>query len=173
MIGKKRSTSVRKSAIQLDIVTWRIECIFSRKIPKWLFQTKSKHWFYLHCSIIYPFYYLKWSLTLYESVSSNALRRTSTYVAETWHEDRGQVPMFKSNIFETTTLMTQGQGRSQPHSPGWARVPLSSFFPQILINLSYFSSNFTHFLPHFGSPGGRLAHPGRPWLRHCPRSSRC
>ena len=31
----------------------------------------------------------------------------------------------------------------------------------------YFSSNFTHFLPHFGSPGGRLAHPGRPWLRHC------
>ena len=58
------------------------------------------------------------------------------------------------------------QGRSQPHSPGWARVPLSSFFPQILINLSYFSSNFTHFLPHFGSPGGRLDHPGRPWLRH-------
>ena len=35
------------------------------------------------------------------------------------------------------------QGRSQPHSPGWARVPLSSFCPQILINLSYFSSNFT------------------------------
>ena len=58
------------------------------------------------------------------------------------------------------------QGRSQPHSPGWARVPLSSFFPQILINFSYFSSNFLHFLPHFDTPGGRLAHPGRPWLRH-------
>ena len=29
-----------------------------------------------------------------------------------------------------------------------------------------FSSNFSHFLPHFGSPGGRVAHPGRPWLRH-------
>ena len=42
-----------------------------------------------------------------------------------------------------------GQGRSQPHSPGWARVPLSSFFPQISIN---FSSNFTYFLPHFGPP---------------------
>ena len=55
------------------------------------------------------------------------------------------------------------QGRSQPHSPGWARVPLSSFFPQISIN---FSSNFTYFLPHFGPPGGRVAHPGRPWLRH-------
>ena len=34
------------------------------------------------------------------------------------------------------------QGHSQPHSPGWARVPLSYFFPQILIN---FSSNFTIF----------------------------
>ena len=51
------------------------------------------------------------------------------------------------------------QGRSQPHSPGWARVPLSSFFPQILIKFSYFSSNFTSFLPYFGPPGGRVAHP--------------
>ena len=57
----------------------------------------------------------------------------------------------------------QMQGRSQPHSLGWARVSLSSFFPQISIN---FSSNFTYFLPHFGSPGGRVAQPGRPWLRH-------
>ena len=62
------------------------------------------------------------------------------------------------------TLIINSQGRSQPHSPGWARVPLSSFSPQISIN---FSSNFTHFLPHFGPPGGRVAHPGRPWLRHC------
>ena len=29
------------------------------------------------------------------------------------------------------------QGRSQPHSPGWARVPLSSFFPQISIILIF------------------------------------
>ena len=41
-------------------------------------------------------------------------------------------------------------------------------FSQILIIFSYFSSNVSHFLPHFGSPGGRLAHPGRPWLRHWP-----
>ena len=34
------------------------------------------------------------------------------------------------------------QGCRQPHSPGWARVPLSSFFPQISIKFSYFSSNF-------------------------------
>ena len=50
---------------------------------------------------------------------------------------------------------------------GWARVPLSLFFPQILGNFSYFSSNCTYFLPHFDSPGGRLAHMGRSWLRHC------
>ena len=59
------------------------------------------------------------------------------------------------------------QGRSQPHSPVWARVPLSSFFPQISNNFSYFSWNFTYFLPHFGPPGGQVAHLGRPWLRHC------
>ena len=50
------------------------------------------------------------------------------------------------------------QGRSQPHSSGWARVPLSTFFlkfwliflifPQILVISSLF-----------------WAHPGRPWLR--------
>ena len=58
------------------------------------------------------------------------------------------------------------QGCSQSHSLGWARVPLSSFFLQILIIFSYFSSNFSHFLPHFDPPGRRLAHPRRPWLRH-------
>ena len=55
------------------------------------------------------------------------------------------------------------QGSSQPHSPGWARVTL---FPQISINFSYFFSNFNYFLPHFGPPGVRVSHPGRPWLRH-------
>ena len=40
-------------------------------------------------------------------------------------------------------------------------------FSQILINLTYLSSKFSHFLPHFDPPDGQLAHPGRPWLRHC------
>ena len=70
-------------------------------------------------------------------------------------------------VFISSTCESFGQGHSQPHSPGWARVPLSSFLPQISINFSYFSSNFSYFLPHFGPPGGRLAHPERPWLRHC------
>ena len=43
---------------------------------------------------------------------------------------------------------------------------LPHFFHQTLINFSCFSSNFSHFLTHFGLPGGRVAHPGRPWLRH-------
>ena len=36
------------------------------------------------------------------------------------------------------------QGRSQPHSPGWARVPLSSFFPQILIIYLIFSQTLLY-----------------------------
>ena len=71
--------------------------------------------------------------------------RTS-YSYELWH--------YLASWSLTVLLM---QGRSQPHSPWRARVPLSTFFPQISIN---FSSNFTYFLPHFGPPGGRVAHPG-------------
>ena len=37
------------------------------------------------------------------------------------------------------------QGRSQPHSSGWARVPLSSFFPQISIIFHIFSQTFLIF----------------------------
>ena len=57
------------------------------------------------------------------------------------------------------------QGRSQPHSPGWARVPLSSFFTQVSTNLSYFSSNnlfFSSFWPYGWAtrpPGKALATP--------------
>ena len=76
-------------------------------------------------------------------------------------------PLLNNQAIYFHSKVMSAQGRSQPHSPGWARVPLSSFFPQILIIFSYFSSNFSNFLPHFGSPGGRVAHPGRPWLRHC------
>ena len=46
----------------------------------------------------------------------------------------------------------------------------TTLFSQILIDFSYFSSNFTYFLPHFGSPGGQVAHPERPLLCHCPTS---
>ena len=66
------------------------------------------------------------------------------------------------------------QGRSQPHSPGWARVPLSSFFLKSRLSFLIFPQTFTHCLPHFGTPGGRVAHPGRPWLRHwsCSQSNK-
>ena len=51
--------------------------------------------------------------------------------------------------------------------PGGQEFHFPHFFLKISIHFSYFSSNLTSFLPHFGPPGGRLAHPGRPWLRHC------
>ena len=41
---------------------------------------------------------------------------------------------------------------------------ISPFFP-------HFSSIFLNLLPHFGPPGGWVAHLGRPWLCHCTRSN--
>ena len=61
------------------------------------------------------------------------------------------------------------QGRCQPLTPGRARSLKMRSFPQsflIFLCFSHFSSNFLHFLPHFGLPGGRAAYPGRPWLRY-------
>ena len=58
------------------------------------------------------------------------------------------------------------QGRSQPHCPGWARVPLSSSFPQILINFvlvflkpDLFSSSFWPSGWASRPPGKALATP--------------
>ena len=56
----------------------------------------------------------------------------------------------KSNI---TIALNPTTTRHQPRNPKTAKAE----------NRSSFSSNFTYFLPHFGP---RLAHPGRPWLRH-------
>ena len=63
--------------------------------------------------------------------------------------------------------LTRGQGCSQSHSPGQ-----EFHFPHFSSNFhhfSYFSSNFPHSCPHFGPTGAWVAHPGRPWLRHCRR----
>ena len=60
-------------------------------------------------------------------------------------------------------------GSTGPYPASPSRVGKSStflIFPQISINFCYFSSNFSHFLPHFGYPGGWVAHSGRPWLRY-------
>ena len=42
--------------------------------------------------------------------------------------------------------------------PGGQEFHFPHFFPQVWIKFSDFSSNFSHFLPHFD--------PRRPWLRH-------
>ena len=44
-------------------------------------------------------------------------------------------------IFVVVVVVATAQGRSQPHSPRWARVPLSSFFLNFH-NFSYISSDF-------------------------------
>ena len=60
------------------------------------------------------------------------------------------------------------QRHSQPHSPEWARVSLSSFF------LSYFNKFvlifpqiFLIFVLILALWMGELPHPGKPWLYHC------
>ena len=53
------------------------------------------------------------------------------------------------------------QGRNQPHSPGWARLPLSSFFPQVSIDFSYSSSNFFSFSSFFCPSGWVTRPPGK------------
>ena len=57
-----------------------------------------------------------------------------------------------------------------PHPASQSRVGKTSTFLIFLksrSNFLIFIWNFAHFLPHFGPTGGRLVHPGRPWLRHC------
>ena len=63
-------------------------------------------------------------------------------------------------IYVSEPLKACNRGRGQPHSPGWASVPLSSFF------FLKFPSIFSHFFPQtllifslrltFGPPGGRV-----------------
>ena len=83
---------------------------------------------------------------------------------------------YSSDIFPApqlqywSTLYWYGQGRSQPHSPGWARVPLFSFFLKFWSIFLIFPQTLLFFFPHFGSPGGRVAHPGRPWLLYWVRT---
>ena len=65
---------------------------------------------------------------------------------------------YHSNSYPSGRAVASSQSRVGNSS-------LSSIFPQILIIFSWFSSIFSHFLPHFGSPGGRPA-----WLRYCLRA---
>ena len=64
--------------------------------------------------------------------------------------------LFYNDPFRAVASLTV-LGGQEFHFPHFSSNPDQFFFP----------SNFAHFLPHFGPPGGRLAHPGRPWLRYC------
>ena len=39
-------------------------------------------------------------------------------------------------------------------------------FPHFFLKFWSIFLRTSYFLPHFGLLGGRVAHPGRPWLRH-------
>ena len=51
--------------------------------------------------------------------------------------------------------------------PGGQEFHFPHFFLKSRLSFLIFPQTFTHFLPHFGPPGGQVAHPGRPWLRQC------
>ena len=81
------------------------------------------------------------------------------------HDNRSQViPLMKKPIKLYSWLQ---QGHSQTLNPGWARKEHFLNFSSFSCILSYFSSIFLYSLHQFSSSGGRVAHPGRPWLRHC------
>ena len=51
--------------------------------------------------------------------------------------------------------------------PGGQEFHFPHFFLKFQSTFLIFPQTLLIFLPHFGPPGGRVAHPGRPWLRHC------
>ena len=76
-------------------------------------------------------------------------------------------------IYHSSVCNRYLQGCSQPHSPVWARLPLSSFFLKFRSFSFFFHFHFLFFFifpqtllnSSFFPLGGRVAHPGRPWLR--------
>ena len=58
------------------------------------------------------------------------------------------------------------QCRSQPHCPGWARVPLSSFFPKFWSFFLIFPQIFLIFFLILALRVGNSPTREGPWLRH-------
>ena len=54
--------------------------------------------------------------------------KTNAYVSFTFFSSAPHVGLHSQLILSILKLAGNNQGRSQPYSPGWARVPLSSFF---------------------------------------------
>ena len=50
--------------------------------------------------------------------------------------------------------------------PGGQEFHFPHFFLKSRLSFLIFPQTFTHFFPQFSPPGGRLAHPERPWLHH-------
>ena len=64
------------------------------------------------------------------------------------------------------SIKISGVPEAGPQPASQSRVGKSSTFLIFSSNFDQFFLKPYYFLPHFGPPGGRLAHPGRPWLLH-------
>ena len=79
-----------------------------------------------------------------------------------------------STSLEETAIFTQQayqtydkiMGVARLSTPGGQERNIASIFSSFSYILSHFPSICLYFLLKFGPPGGRLAHLGRPWLRH-------
>ena len=84
-------------------------------------------------------------------------------------------PVLKSTIRFTVNKDQRmktwaGQGRSQPHSPGWARFPLSIFFLKFWSIWLIFPPNVLIYFLILALRVGE--YPGRPWLRYWSRAKK-
>ena len=120
--------------------------------PHSVFPSKSIFW-------MIPILFVIPSVVLLQSNSFFSFLVTSV-VKFQGMVSKGFLPLFQSDSHK------HDQGRSQTLNPGWAKEAHFLICPHSSIIFSHFASIFPDFLPQFGPPGGRFAHPGRPWLHH-------
>ena len=89
------------------------------------------------------------SFMIFQLLSFNTTTKTPMCTYVQFHlEGNWRTIMSKNNNDKSfVPQLPVYQGCSQPHSPGWARVPLSSFFHQISIHFSYFFLKLSSFWP--------------------------
>ena len=115
---------------------------------------------------IHRFY--NWHIPLAHSPTKHAQSNTPVHLIESVGNDAlcmRQCLLSSSNMSVTHSALAftraNRQGLSQPHSPGRARVPLSSFVPQISINFFLFFLKLYIFSSSFWPSGWASRPPGK------------
>ena len=142
---KKKKKSRSKIHTHLQKIPFCLNKIFLKVFQKLLFNQNRPYFF-----LILILKKNKFGGTKATGQSNKkAPRQTSDKECpEGWHRSKG---------------IKVKQGRSQPHSPGWARVPLSSFYLKFRLIFLIFTQTLLIF---FLILALQVAHPGRPWLCH-------